>query len=812
MAAPGFDIKEMATNAVDQAKRTLSNVTTAKDLSALVPSSISQLQSASTQVVGAVKALAKDPLGAFNVDISKLISAPSMIGATVPADSKPPYPNPLGVFASYTYIITLSILDDNAINNPDSTYKVGVPQRIICKSASGSPFNRVETGYGKFDYFIETLNLDSIFGFDKATGNTNATTMKFTIVEPYSMGLFMQACSIAAIESGNSNYTEAPFLLTIEFKGFTEQNETIDLPQFTKHQPIKLTTVNMKVTQKGSTYSIEALAWNDHAFSDRYKKFKTDFSFSGKTVQEVLQTGEKSLQAAVNKFNQSQKESAQVTDPDQILILFPQDIASSATSASAGDTKKESSATATTNPSTSASSQTLFQKLGVTQTSTTVLSQDTTSCNAIGQASLSFSAAKKGDQPFAKENKTYNATTGTYVNGNIEYDPSKSEFKFKQDSDIINAINQVVLQSDYAKLAVSGKNIDNTGCVPWWRIETQLYQLGSGPSAATGSKPKLVVYRVVPYRVHAGKIMPPNTPPPAIKALKSQAIKEYNYIYTGKNTDVMDFNIEISAAFYTSFPADGNNKSADVQDKDKNSSIDTGDQKSTRPAGEAISPYGSSGSKARPDGTKTGSDKKGGGGSDTIATRVARQYHDAFTESTDMCTMDMKIIGDPYYIGDSGQGNYTAKSTDYKNLTADGSIDYQTSEVDIIVNFRTPIDINQGAGMYDFADSKLLTSYSGLFKVNTVAHTFASGKFTQSLSLTRRTLQEASSDFEAQGKSADSKVPSLEPAAVPPTTPAQEFVNSTNNSVLAALGTNNNVNKTPSTTPAGGDRGTRGGA
>ena len=808
--AYSFDVQSTATNLADQAKKTLSNVTTAKDLSALVPTSVSQLQAASTQVAGAVKNLVKDPLGAFNVDISKLISAPSMIGATVPADSKPPYPNPLGVFASYTYIITLSVLDDNGINNPDSTYKAGLPQKIICKSGSGDPFNRVETGYGKFDYFIDSLNVESIFGFDKATGNTNATTMKFTITEPYSMGLFMQACSVAAIETGNSNYTEAPFLLTIQFKGFTEQNETIDLPQFTRHQPIKLTTVNMKVTNKGSTYNVDAIAWNDFAFSDRYKKFKTDFSFSGRTVQEVLQTGEKSLQAAVNKFNQSQKESAQVIEPDQILILFPQDISSSATTSASGDTKKESSATATTNPSTSAGSQTLFQKLGVTQTSTTILAQDTSSCNAIGQASLAFSAEKKGDQPFGKDNKVYNATTGTYITANIEYNPSTSEFKFKQDSDIINAINQVVLQSDYAKLAVTNKPVD--GFVNWWRVETQMYQMGSlAGAAATGSKAKLVVYRVVPYKVHAGKIMPPNTPPPAIKRLKSQAIKEYNYIYTGKNLDVLDFSIDISASFYTQFPADGNNKSADVQDKDKNSSKDTGEQESVRPTGEAISPYGSPGSKVRPDGTKTNNDKKGGGGADTVATRVARQYHDAFTESTDMCTMDMKIMGDPYYIGDSGQGNYTAKSTDYQNLTADGSIDYQTSEVDIIVNFRTPVDLNQGAGMYDFGDSKLLTSYSGLFKVNTVAHAFAGGKFIQSLNLTRRTLQEASDEFESQGKSVEAKVPSLEPVAEPETATNASSLRARINAAGSETGTTTGPGATPAAAP-GGDRGTRGGA
>jgi GH15 family glucan-1,4-alpha-glucosidase len=109
-----------------------------------------------------------------------------------------------------------------------------------------------------------------------------------------------------------------------------------------------------------------------------------------------------------------------------------------------------------------------------------------------------------------------------------------------------------------------------------------------------------------------------------------------------------------------------------------------------------------------------------------------------------MMDLDMEIIGDPYYIVQSGQGNYTASSTQYTNLTDDGSMNYQNGEVDIIINFRTPIDINQSSGLYNFggSTSALVTQWSGLYAVTDIISTFRDGQFKQTLKGQRRPLQE----------------------------------------------------------------------
>jgi len=105
----------------------------------------------------------------------------------------------------------------------------------------------------------------------------------------------------------------------------------------------------------------------------------------------------------------------------------------------------------------------------------------------------------------------------------------------------------------------------------------------------------------------------------------------------------------------------------------------------------------------------------------------------------------MEIMGDPYYIAHSGTGNYTSSASQYVNLNADGTMNYENGEVDIVVNFRTPIDINQTTGMYNFganSQSAPLTRFSGLYCITKVENRMSEGKFTQIISALRRSDQE----------------------------------------------------------------------
>jgi hypothetical protein len=308
--------------------------------------------------------------------------------------------------------------------------------------------------------------------------------------------------------------------------------------------------------------------------------------------------------------------------------------------------------------------------------------------------------------------------------------------------------------------------ISEDGFINWWKIDTQVYMLDSDANLAkTGRKPNLVVYRVIPHRVHHSKFMAPNQPAKGVEKLKLDAIKEYNYLYTSKNLDIINFNIEFNAAFYTALTADGGKNNQGAQriaetggvaadaPKENNDKGST-DGNVTRAADGSLSSENAGvGLNQVP--TQTESDKiksrTGGKGGlvDNAATMAARQFHDAITEGSDMIQLDMTILGDPFYLGDSGVGNYSAQATNLKGINADGAINNQDGSVYINVRFRNPIDISRSTGRYDFPNGGIVPQFSGLYMVTKVENSFSKGQFTQVLSLSRMVGQDVKDDGSA---------------------------------------------------------------
>lgn len=673
---------------------------------------------------------------------------------TIP-EIKLPVPNVLHDYATYDYVLTVSVLHDEDIKDPDNSYfknrtlqpgeRYGQPAQIICKTANADPDNRVKLeDYGKWDCFIDNLKVEGNIGFQDGN-NTSSTSLSFTIYEPFSMGLFTMACQQAAWEADHRNWNEAPFLLTIEFRGNTESGSMVPITSTTRYIPFKFQNVSMKVDSTGSHYEVSAFVWNDTGLSDKHAKLKTDMSVKGSTVQEILQTGEKSLQAVWNKRLKQFKEDKILEVPDEILIIFPQEVASD-TSGSEGD----SSATVG-----SASSSTLYEKLGVKMGKNETHVQEPEKCNIIGKASLGFGNDKTPDPSFGKQADLYNSDNSTYVRAENTPKATESEFKFRQDTDIPNAINQVILQSNFPNDSLDPKGTSPSGYKKWWRIDIQVYNISTDANyPTTGTKPKVIVYRVIPYNAHASSgITAPNQKAPGFDELSSKIIKEYNYLYTGKNTDVINFEIKLESTFSALMAADYVKGSQDVKTSTERGSANNDDATNTVAVTGNQPEKGTNPNATSFIATFMASDYKGGGGTETASTRAARLFHDAITKGGEMIDLNMKIVGDPMFLHHSGFGNYTSKPTQYPNLNKDGTINYQMGEVNIMVNFRVPIDITQETGLYKFdgiAATSPLLQFSGLYTVRQVVSTFNKGVFEQELIGGRATMQESAAKSEDQ--------------------------------------------------------------
>lgn len=317
-------------------------------------SGVTQIVGATTAAVSTAKTLiSSGPATALSGISSAVGGALGSIGSLFKAlpNVTLPLPNPLFAYASYDYVLGMGVLTDNDLNNPDTTYRAGKRVPLIAKSANSDPTNRINTPYGKFDFFIDNVVLKSSIGHEKGN-NTNVTMMSFEVTEPYSMGMFMIACQQAAYEAGHKNWRDAPFLLTIDFRGNTETGTIASIPNTSRQIPFKFADISMRVTGAGSVYSCNLMVWNQAALATKYSNLKSDVSIQGKTVQEVLQTGEKSLQAVVNQRLQQLKKDNVVSVPDEIIILFPEDVSSSASPSSKEEpSENKQGATATSNAS-----------------------------------------------------------------------------------------------------------------------------------------------------------------------------------------------------------------------------------------------------------------------------------------------------------------------------------------------------------------------------------------------------------------------------------------------------------------------------
>ena len=89
---------------------------------------------------------------------------------------------------------------------------------------------------------------------------------------------------------------------------------------------------------------------------------------------------------------------------------------------------------------------------------------------------------------------------------------------------------------------------------------------------------------------------------------------------------------------------------------------------------------------------------------------------------------------------DSQACNYNSEATSYINLKTNGAIDHESSEVDVIINFRTPIDISAEGPQFD-GKAIGVKDFSGLYKVWQVINNFSGNEFTQDVSLIRRRNQ-----------------------------------------------------------------------
>lgn len=243
----------------------------------------------------------------------------------------------------------------------------------------------------------------------------------------------------------------------------------------------------------------------------------------------------------------------------------------------------------------------------------------------------------------------------------------------------------------------------------------------------------------------------PNDAPIGYDQLRANAVKHYNYIYTGQNKDILDFNLEFNNAFFNALAIDKMNESASNRLSEKGGGTDNPEKEEV-----VNEPTSTEGQTAEQIKENSGS-QTGGATEETPELRIARNFNEALMNSAvDLLTCEMRIMGDPYYMADSGVGNYNSDGTTFMNLKANGAIDHESGEVDIIMNFRTPVDITADGPMFD-GRTIGVKDFSGLYKVWQVINNFSGNEFTQDVSMIRRRNQKTTAGTVTNSRYQDKK-------------------------------------------------------
>jgi hypothetical protein len=689
-------------------------------------------------------------------------SAPAGTGSP----SGPPYTNPLHQFASYVPLWSMACLTPKQFNDPKSyrgnssiwlneSYngKSGAKTQasVIFASAGRLGENRAKTVSGSPEYYIDNFVMNTIVAATEKTGNSNAVAFSFDIYEPYSMGLLLQSMQTSAINAGYASYLDnAPYLLKLEFLGFTDDGKFFgSTEKLARYWTVKFKKIKFSVSEGGSNYKCECIPYSHQGFSNTLNQSFTDIAITGDTLKELLVAGPKSLVSVLNEREQSSS-AKQGGTPNKYLVVFPTD--------ASDNVGLEPSVGASLDRATAPPTIIKEQNIGSSSKDPENFGEGPL---GIEKNTMGFSPTSGGSYVSKLEGDVRDEKTGLVQRNKMTIDPTVREFKFAQGQSLTDIITQCVMSSDYAKNALDEKNIDATGHISWFRIDVQIQLLEF--DVTRNDYAKRIIFRVLPFKVHSDILKNPSSASPGLQQLKKIIAKQYNYIYTGLNVDVLKFDIDIDNMFYTGRPIAPPEQTAVNQNKDINDSASETTNKAELQQGtkpEAIA--SDTGSKpVKPDASAGLPAAAGGSGDVTTERRVADAFQSAFLKnSADLINLNIDILGDPFWLVDTGLGNYLAPKGPTDQVTGDLTMNYEGSDVYVYVTFRTPVEPNLGTtgqgGLYNFPEGEIVSPFSGIYKVVKCDHKFSGGTFIQTLKLIRMTGQPQ--DYEGKEQISKSQV------------------------------------------------------
>jgi len=617
-----------------------------------------------------------------------------------------PRPNPFKGFASMTYSISIYIMSPaQYIEMVSSGVKSVKGLTLILQSGgvSNNPsdnYGAVRSEYFKRDFYIDDIILESLVSGTSVGQAHNVFTMQFKIIEPNGL-TFLDNLHAAIqkynVENGISedriNYGSQNFLMTVRFYGYDENGKQItgrdvgitenlsDLSSVSeKFIPFQFSDISFRLDGDQVEYRCQAVAPQSQIpFGVGYATIPFNTELTGQTVQDVLSdlvltTAEEDADNEVGGF------TGYGVSLMESLNIGQQNLVGEGVQEYPNIYRVE------------------FEKgSGIAEASVLTTSDST------DKEKTKMTEVRKKQESLLTNKGFYNKNT--------------KQFSLQAGQSIVQAIDMILRTSTYISNQqnivineVTGevkKKEKSPEVLQWYKIRTRVKPLQY--DRKRNDYAYEITYIISRYQIN--NLRSPYFGPSYFRGVH----KEYDYWFTGQNTEVLDFQQDYNYLYFQTMGADM--ATVNLQNN----------------ARELTKRYYQNSSS---ESTQGGKNRRNEG----AANAASLLYSPA-----DQATANLSILGDPDFIAQS-ELFYAPDGSDLElgPFVTDGSINYDASEVLFAVNYNTIVDYDLTKGIaptseknfgVDLGSGKNTSTsrISLIYRANTITTILSKGAFTQKL-------------------------------------------------------------------------------
>ena len=613
------------------------------------------------------------------------------------------------------------------------------------------------------------------------SGNTNAIDTKFSIIEPYGFTLIERILKVTE-ELGGKNYLDMPYLVQLDFFAIDEAGNLLgSVEELQKRFPIKINKMDVKITAAGAEYSIQATPFGHGALESSTITVPANMEVVSKTVSDFFQSVEGTANDSYTQDMLSKSDLQQRQEQDRQTaqaqnapsLLF--------------NSLNQGSAKSTINVDSFGFAINAYYKglkdagkIGVADVFRfEFLPDPETGQDVIGVSTFVEEQRNTPKETAMKKNLNVKDEVSMRLSsvGNSQniYDTTRAIFSINYGTTIEKLLEYVIRNSSYIQdqlVVPDGASQEayqarreemKNKPLNWFRIIPKVRILEFDDIRKIYAKE--YTYTVRPYKIYNVK----NDLAP--QGIVVTPVKNYNYIFTGKNSDIIDLDIQFNALYYSAQTAYRNNLAATAPTGD---SITTNYEYQNAENYEGgIHPKGTNFNAVMPLVMKpvVQNSKAVATGNPTTAKEVAAADISTSAMSSsqaDMLGVKLRIIGDPDYI--KQDDIFYSKSTktmteinpaiDPRLLPKGGSLVMDDGGVYVQLLFKIPKDIDDTTGFMKYDGVQRNSVFSGLYQVIQVTSNFSQGRFIQDLDLVRLGRQIAFDYVGSNNDKSDARPPS----------------------------------------------------